>query len=246
MSLWKLEVLRLWRTQRWLILLAVFVSFGVLGPLTARFLPDILEALGEEAVGSFPPMTEIDGITQYIGNAAQIGLLAVVFVAGAALAFDAKPEMAVFLRTRATVRDIVVPRWVVSTAASVAAFWVGLVFAYVLTGVLLAWLDAEAVAVGGILFGLYLAFAVAVVALVTSFIRSVLGVAMLSVGILIVLALLTLVPQIAPWLPSELVGATDVLIRGGGLEFWRALVTTVILTVVLLAVAIKRLDKREI
>jgi len=38
MSLWRLEVLRLWRTQRWLILLAVFVSLGVLGPLTARYL----------------------------------------------------------------------------------------------------------------------------------------------------------------------------------------------------------------
>ena len=110
MSLWRLEVLRLWRTQRWLILLAVFGSFGLLGPLTARYLPDVLESLGEEAAGSLPPMTTFDGVTQYVGNAAQIGLLAVIFVAAAALAFDAKPEMAVFLRTRAKVRDIVLPR----------------------------------------------------------------------------------------------------------------------------------------
>lgn len=245
MTLWNLEVLRLWRTQRWLILLAVFVSFGVLGPLTARYLPDLLASLGEDAAGSLPPMTALDGVTQYIGNAAQIGMLAVVFVAAAALAFDAKPEMAVFLRTRTSVRDIVIPRYVVSVAASVVTFAVGMVLAYVLTGILLDWLDAAAVTVGAILFGLYLAFAVAVVALVASLIRSVPGVAMLSVGVLIALALVGLVPQIAPWLPSELVGATDVLIRGGEFDFWRAVVMTVALSVALLVISIRRLAQRE-
>jgi ABC-2 type transport system permease protein len=245
MSLWKLEVLRLWRTQRWLILLAVFVSFGILGPVTARYLPDLLEALGEETAGSFAAMTAVDGVTQYIGNAAQIGLLAVVFVAAAALAFDAKPEIAVFLRTRASISEIVISRFVVASSASIGAFWVGMVVAYVLTGILLAWVNAGAVTVGAILFGFYLGFAVAVVAVVASFIRSVPGVALLSLGILIVLALLGLVPQLAPWLPSEPVGATDVLIRGGGFEFWRALLTTIVLSVLLLMVSIRRLEQRE-
>jgi ABC-2 type transport system permease protein len=99
--------------------------------------------------------------------------------------------------------------------------------------------------VGAILFGLYLAFAVAVVALVASLVRSVPGVAMLSVGILIVLALLGLVPQIAPWLPSDLVGATDVLIRGGSFEFWRAAVITVALSIGFAAISIRRLEHRE-
>jgi ABC-2 type transport system permease protein len=223
----------------------VFVSFGVLGPVTARYLPDLLQALGEETDGSFPAMTAVDGVTQYIGNAAQIGLLAVVFVAAAALAFDAKPEIAVFLRTRASIREIVIPRFVVASAASIGAFGVGMVVAYVLTGILLAWVDAGAATVGAILFGFYLAFAVAVVSVVASFIRSVPGVALLSVGILIVLALLGLVPQLAPWLPSELVGATDVLIRGGGFAFWRALLTTIVLSVLLLMVSIRRLEQRE-
>ena len=41
-----------------------------------------------------------DGIAQFVGNASQIGLLVVVLVAASALAFDARREMAVFLRTR--------------------------------------------------------------------------------------------------------------------------------------------------
>ena len=128
MNLWKLEWLRLLRTQRWLILLAVFGVFGMLGPLTARFLPDLLESLGEDA-DALPPMTAVDGVTQYVGNAAQIGLLAVVFVAAAALAFDANAEMAVFLRTRARVRDIVIPRYTVSVVASFGGFVMGMIIA---------------------------------------------------------------------------------------------------------------------
>lgn len=246
MSLWRLEVLRLWRTQRWLILLAVFVSFGLLGPLTARYLPDLLESMGEDAAGSLPPMTTVDGVTQYVGNAAQIGLLAVVFVAAAALAFDAKPEMAIFLRTRSQVRDIVVPRYVVTCVASVAGFVVGMVTAYVLTGLLLGWLDVAAVAIGSALFGLYLAFAVALVALVASLVRSVPGVAVISAGALVALALLGLVPQIAPYLPSELVGAADWIVRGGDFDFWRAVIATVGLTVAMLAISIRRLETREL
>jgi ABC-2 type transport system permease protein len=246
MTLWRLELLRLWRTQRWLILLAVFASFGVLGPLTARYLPDLMESFGEDALGGLPPMTSVDGITQYMGNAAQIGMLAVAFVGAAALAFDSKPEMAIFLRTRATVRDILVPRYVVSTLASIAAFVVGMAITYVGTGVLLEWLDVGAVLIGTALFGLYLAFANAVFALISSFIRRVPGVALLSVGALIVLALLGLVPNVQRWLPSELVGAIDVLIRGGEFEFWRSILTTVVLTVVMLFVSIRRLEAREV
>jgi len=220
MTLWRLELLRLWRTQRWLILLAVFASFGILGPLTARYLPGLMESFGE--------------------------MLAVAFVGAAALAFDSKAEMAVFLRTRASVRDILVPRYVVSTLASIAAFVVGMVIAYVGTGVLLEWLDVGSVLVGTALFGLYLAFAVALVSLTASFLRRVPAVAMLSVGALIVLALLGLVPNVARWLPSELVGAIDVLIRGGEFEFWRSILTTAVLTVVMLVVSIRRLKVREV
>jgi len=245
-TLWRLELLRLWRTHRWLILLAVFASFGILGPLAARYLPELMESLGEDAVGALPPMTAADGITQYMGNAAQIGLLAVAFVGASALAFDAKPEMAVFLRTRASVRDILVPRYVVTTLASVAAFAIGMVIAYVGTGILLEWLDVGAVVLGTAMFGLYLAFAVAVLAISASFIRRVPGVALLSLAALILIALLGLIPGVAPWLPSRLVGAADVLVRGGEFEFWRPMFTTFVLMVVMLVVSVRRLGFREL
>jgi len=246
MSLWRLEWLRLWRTQRLMILLAVFGALGLLGPLTARYLPDLMESFGEEAVGAVPPMTPPDGITQYMGNAIQIGMLAVAFIGAAALVFDAKPEIAVFLRTRASIRDIFVPRFAVAAAASAATFGFGMVIAYVGTGVLLEWLDLWAVIVGSVLFMLYLVFAIALVGVVASILRSVPGVALVSVGALIILGLLSIVGALAPWLPGALVGAIDSLIRGGEFEYWRSIVATLILIAAMVPFAIRRLEAREV
>lgn len=246
MSMWRLELLRLVRTQRWLILFAVFGSVGVMGPATARFLPDLMESLGEEAVASIPPMTAADGISQFLGNALQFGILAVAFVGAAALAFDSKTEIAVFFRTRAAVSDIFVPRFVISATASVLAFGFGMTIAYVGTGILLEWLDVGAVIIGAILFMLYLVFAVAVIGVVAAFLRSVPGVALLSVGILIGLGLLSIVGVLAPWLPGALVGATDSLIRGGEFDYGRSIIVTVILIVAMVKFAIMRLETREV
>jgi ABC-2 type transport system permease protein len=245
MTLWRLEWLRLWRTQRLLILLAVFGAVGVLGPLTARYLPDLLESLGEEAIGGVPPMTSTDGITQYIGNAVQMGLLAIAFVGAAALAFDAKTEIAVFFRTRASIAEIFIPRLVSVAAASVGAFAFGMAVAYIGTGVLLEWLDVGAVIVGAVLFAVYLVFAVAVIGMMASLVRKVPAVAMLSVGALILLALVGIIGPLAPWLPTQLIGATDELIRGGEFDYWRSIAMTAVVTAALVWSSLRLLGRRE-
>ena len=46
MNLWRLEYLRLLRTYRVWILLGIFGFFAVLGPATAKYLPEIVERFG--------------------------------------------------------------------------------------------------------------------------------------------------------------------------------------------------------
>ena len=246
MTLWWLERMRLWRTQRWLIVVSVYVVFGILGPLTAKFLPEILAEIDESAVSQLPEFTPEDGITQYMGNIAQLGLLAVAFVAASELAFDAKLEMAIFLRTRATVQEIFTPRFVTNAVLAIGAFVLGMACAYVGTGVLLGWVDFASVAVGSLLYALYLVLVVAVLGFFASLLRSVPAVALLTVATMIVIGVLGLVPSIAPWLPSELVGAIDALTRGGGFDFWRSTIVTLLLIALLVTVSIRRLEAREL
>ena len=235
----------MFRSLRWIILVAVYGFFGILGPLTARYLPDIIERF-EGTTAGLPEFGPPDGITQYVGNAQQLGILAVAFVAAAALAIDSKVEIAVFFRTRAAMRDLVTPRLVVNAIAAGAAFAFGAVIAYVGTGILLDWVDLGPFVVGVALQCVYLAFAVAVVALMASLVRKVVTTALLSVGVLILLGVLTLVSPIAPWLPSDLAGAIDQLIRGADFEYWRSLLATIALIVALPALSVYRLGRREV
>lgn len=247
MNLWSLEWVRLTRTGRVLILLAVFFAFGLIGPLSVKYLPEILDAAGAgDAIGTLPPVAPEPAMSSFLGNALQIGLLAVAFVGAAALAIDAKPEVSVFFRSRASIRDIIAPRFVFNAGAAVVAFAVGVITAAVTSGILIGWPDAGATIIGSLLVALYLVFAVALIALLGSLVRKVPATALLTIGILIVLSIIGLLEPVAPWLPSYLIGGFEAIIAGGDLIYWRSIVVTVIAIAAALAIAVVRLENREI
>lgn len=248
MSLWKLEWIRLFRTRRWIALLGVYLFFGLIGPLTARYIREILESFGGDVQVVVPDPVAADGIASYVSNAAQIGLLVSVGVAAAALAFDAKPQMGVFLRTRtASVREIITPRYAVVTIAVTAAFTIGSVAALYESTVLMGSLPLGGWLLGTMLGCLYLAFAVAVVAAVASRTQSVLVAVIVSIGVLLLLPIVGIAPNLGEWLPSYLVGAIDTLVRdGSAAEYWRATVVTLGMTLGALWLAVRWAARREL
>jgi ABC-2 type transport system permease protein len=247
-NLWRLELLRMVRGRRWIALVAVHVFFGFLGPLTAAYMDELVARFGGGAQVSLPDPTAADGLAQFTSNAQQLGLLVVVVVAAAALAFDAKPEMGVFLRTRTrSTWQIIAPRYAVATASAVGAFCLGALAAWYETAVLLGGLPPGAMGVGLLLYALYLAFAVAVTAVATTLARTVLPAVVLAVALLAVLPLAGVVAPVRPWLPSTLVGALDELVRGASVaDFARGAAGAAAATSAALALAVWRATRREL
>lgn len=248
MTLWRMEWLRLTRTGRLWIILGVWVLFGVLGPLSARYLPEIIERFGGGVEIEIAEPTPVDGMGQFLSNAGQLGVLAILAVAASALCFDAKPEWAAFLRTRtASVRQLVLPRVASSTVAAVAGLVAGTTVAAVLTSVLIGAPVVGDVVLGTAFTSLYLLFVVAVVALAASLSRQVITTVLLAVGILLVLPVLQIISTIEPWMPSKLLGATTALLGGTpATELLKASIVTIAVVPVLLAAATRRLAQREI
>jgi ABC-2 type transport system permease protein len=249
MTLTRLELARMIRTHRWMALFGIYLFFGVIGPLTARYLNEIIEHFGTgDIVFQAPDPEPIDGVLQFVGNASQLGLLAVVLVAAAAISVDARPEVAAFLRTRVDRPGrLLIPRVVVASAAAGGALLAGTAVAWVLTGVLLGSLPAGAMVAGTALGALYLTFAVAVVAAVAGVLRSVPAIALASLGVLIVLPIFGLVPAVEVWLPSQLFASIAGLIDGAGLgEYLRSTLVTLVATPLLVWFAMVRYDAREL
>jgi len=247
-NLWRLEWLRLVRTRRWIGLLGVYLFFGFLGPITARYIEQILSNFGGDIKVVVPSPVPADGITQYVSNAAQLGLLVSVGIAATALAFDAKPQMGIFLRTRVSrIRDIIMPRFAVMSLAVVGSFVLGSIAALYESVVLIGALPFGGWLLGTLLGSLYLVFAVALVAMVAARAKSVMLTLVASVAVLLLMPIIGVVPALSEWLPSHLVGALDGLVRNEGFgDYIRAAIVTIGLTIAALMVAVRWADKREL
>jgi ABC-2 type transport system ATP-binding protein len=248
MTLWKLELARLVRTHRWMIVFGVFGLFAVLGPVTARYFNEILARFGEGVTIVAPDPRPVDGLIQFVSNASQLGLLAVVVVAAAALTLDAKPELAAFLRTKVTRPGfLVVPPYAVTAVVAIAALAAGTGVAWALTEALIGPLPAGRVVLGTVLGALFLGFAVAVVALVAGYTRSQAATVFGALGLLLLLPIVGIVDPVQPWLPSTLLTAVVALVEGvAATEFIRSALVTIVATTALLALAVRRFEQREL
>ena len=247
MTLWRLELARLLRTFRWMILFGVYALFGALGAVTARYFNEIVERFGEGMIVQSADPRPADGIVQFVGNASQLGLLAVVVVAASALAIDARPEVAAFLRTRVQPSGrLVVYPYVVTTAAAVVALVLGTGVAWALTAALIGSLPASGVVVGTVYGAASLAFAVAVVAAVAGFTRGQAVTVFGGLGFLLLVPAIGVIDPVQPWLPSQLLTAVAATVQGAPAgDFARALAVTAVTTPALLALAWYRFDRRE-
>lgn len=248
MTLWKLEWLRLIRTRRWIALVFTYLFFGLLGPVTARYMGEIVARFGQGVTVSFPDATPADGITQFVGNASQIGVLVGVVVAAGALCLDATPEIGTFFRTRVpSLTRILLPRFSVTVAALVGAFALGTLAAWYETEVLIGSVAAGPLWTGWLLGALYLVFVVAVVTIIAAGTSSVLATVLITLVILLALPILGILPNVARWLPSHLVGALDGMVRGTELsEYLRATAVTFVLTGAALFGAFRLSARREL
>lgn len=248
MSLWKLEWLRMVRTKRWLAIFVVFVFFGIIGPLTARYMGEIVEQFGGGIEVSFPEPTPADGIMQYSGNVAQLGLLVLIMIAAGALTIESRYEMAVFLRTR--VRSpyrLLLPRYTVVAGTGVGAFIAGTLLAWYETAILIGAPDVTSMFLGMLFFSVYLLFAIALVAFAGSALKNVLPTVIVTLVVLLLMPLIGLLPNVGDWLPSHLVGSLDGLVRGAAAgDFARAAMVTSAGTLALLYGTMRMLERREL
>jgi ABC-2 type transport system permease protein len=174
----------------------------------------------------------VDGIAQFTGNATQLGLLVIVLVAASALCLDARPEMAVFLRTRVPSGTALLPAVVLNSGAAVAGLACGTAAAWYETAVLLGPPPAGRMLIGFAFTALFLVFAVALTALAATLARSAPAAAGLSLGVLLALAAAAVLPPLQRWSPTALAGATPTLLHGAP---WTDLLPAVLVCVAAVA-----------
>jgi ABC-2 type transport system permease protein len=228
--------------------MAVYGFFGLLGPVLARYMQQLLEHSQSNLTITAGTPQPVDAMTNFVGEVNQTALVVAVAVAAGSLAFDARRGISTFLRTRTTtMRELLVPRYVVSVTAVVTAYLVGTLAAWYETTLLVGSLPATDIALGFVCGTVYLLFAMAVTAAAASLARSVLGTVGIAVGVLLALPILGTFSALHDWLPSSLATAPVALLGPAGItDYLPASAVTGIACTGLLLFAAQRLRHREL
>ncbi|HYM82723.1 MAG TPA: ABC transporter permease subunit, partial [Candidatus Dormibacteraeota bacterium] len=205
-ALLRKEMLESWRTRRLPVAVALFAVIGILSPLTARFLPEILKAaLGEQLTIPIPTPTSADAIDQLQKNLGQFGAFTAIALAMGSVASEKERGTAAFILTKPASRaSFLGAKLVVLGLVLLIATLVANLIAWAYT-----WVLFEPLPIGGWLAMAELAWLTllvwgSVTFLASTVTRSMAAAAGLGFASLIGLSLLAAIPTVARFLPAGL------------------------------------------
>lgn len=248
LGLWRLEVLRVTRTRRWLLLLLGFPVLGAVGPVVVRYIDRILDVLDADGVTPPDNLGASDGMAAYLEVSGQIGILVALGMTAAAMALDHRSGLAAFYRTRTSrAWELVLPRWTVAATAVCLANALATGIVWVELHALFGAVSDRLIFYAALFNMLYLLMALGLVAGAAAFLRRPVAIFGAALMALILLPLPRLWRPMRDWEPSRLGGAGVKLLEGSRTpgDYAAASLVAVLLTAALLSLAVWRIGRRE-
>lgn len=215
------------RTHRLLIVCLIFLLFGLMSPLLAKFTPEIIKMVpgGEQISLIIPPPTVADAVAQYIKNMTQFGMIMAVLMGMGMVSQEKDKGTAAMVLAKPLSRTAFM---LAKPAALAISFLLGTVLAAA-AGYYYTLLLFEALPVGGwlgmnALLLVYFGVFAALTLLASTLNKSILISAVTAVGFVILLSLVEIIPAAKNVLTGGLLGwAGSLALGGGGEPAWGAL-----------------------
>jgi ABC-2 type transport system permease protein len=209
----KKEITEYLRTYKLMILVLVFLLFGMMNPVLAKFTPEIIKAAGLDL--QLPPPTAFDSWAQFFKNVGQMGLVIIVVVFSGIMANEFSKGTLINILTKGLKRSTVI--WSKYTVASVIWTLVYL-FCFGVTYVYTAyfWDMGGLYNVFWSFFSLWLygEFLIALLILGGVLFKSGMGSLLLVGGLTVVMTILSIFPQFHDYNPMTLSSDNMSLLMG--------------------------------
>jgi ABC-2 type transport system permease protein len=206
--MFKKEIFEQWRTFRLPVVVIVFLFFGFLSPLTAKFLPEIIKMAGGDSVAAqlqFPTPTAKDAIDQFLKNLGQFGPLAAILLAMGAVATEKERGTAALVLVKPVSRSAFLMAKLAGLSVTMGAAIAAAGLAnYFYTAILF-----EALPLGGYIAGCLLTLIVmlvfiAITLLASTVVNSAVAAGAIGIAIWISLGLVSVIPKVGEYLPTAL------------------------------------------
>jgi ABC-2 type transport system permease protein len=197
------------RTNRLLAVTAVFVIFGIVSPLTDRYMKQLFDAIGSESAGmSFvvPPPSLAGAADQILKNLSQFGIICALLLAMGSVAWEKDRGTAGMILTKPASRAAFLAAKLIAISITLGiATLLGCGFAYAYVTLLYPTTFALGgyVAMTLLLWWMLVGFA-AITVLGSSLTRSAIAAAGIGLVALLVLGILAQLPVIGDYMPTSL------------------------------------------
>ncbi|TVX95455.1 ABC transporter permease [Cohnella terricola] len=233
------------RTGKLIWLPAVFVLLGLIQPISAKFMPDIIAAAGslpEGAMIQIPIPKPGEVLGQTLSQFGTIGVLAICLAYMGTISGEKRNGTAAWILVKPVARlAYVASKWTALCLIVGFAFLLGYGGAWYYTNLLIGVADAATVAVSGFLYFAWLVFVGTVTIAASAWIRSPAGAAFSAFGFAIVLQIVRgLFENRLSWLPSGLNNAAIAGLAAGETPSWAvAASVTAVCVMALITIAVK-------
>ncbi|OGO08948.1 MAG: hypothetical protein A2Z66_07370 [Chloroflexi bacterium RBG_13_66_10] len=231
--LWK-ELTEQWRSYRLPIVAAVLAAFGIMGPLSAKYLPLMLAEMPgvPEGLAEFMPQPDAAlALGEYLDNLSQFGMILAILIPMAAVVGEKSVGTVEITLSKPVSRAAFLGAKFVANGITLGAgVFLAAVGGFYYTGVLFTWPPLGAFAAANALVFAYLLLFVALTLFASTLARSQLAAAGMSFGMLLGMGLLGAIPSLAPRLPAAVLGWARALALGAPADAgWSALAVCLVL-----------------
>ncbi len=210
------EMLESFRTYKFLIMILAFVFFGILGPLTAKLLPKILEGFMPEGVQIIiTEPTALDSWAQFFKNVSQMGFAVIAILFSGMMANEFNSGTFINILTKGLARSTVIfSKFTVASMIWTISYFICFCLSYIYTRYL--WDNDEVLNLPFSLFYLWLfgIMFLSVIMLGGVIFKSSYGCLIFLLGFIITLFLLSIMPTLYGYNPIELVSKSMSLLTG--------------------------------
>lgn len=237
------------RTYKVFVMGIVFLLFGMMNPLVAKFTPELLEALAPEMNLSMPEPTAMDSWMQFFKNVGQMGLVVLVIVFSGTMGNEISRGTLVNVLTKGLRRSVVV---LAKFTASVVVwtFCYGICFGVSYAYTAYFWemdgISEMFLGISGLwLFGVFL---ISVVICGGVLLGKGYGSLLFCGGVVVAMLLVNVIPKLGRYNPITLAGSNAALLSGEikvG-DFLPAVVVCFGLTMLLLLISVWVFDRKQI
>jgi ABC-2 type transport system permease protein len=202
------ELREMGRTRRFFVVVVVMFVFGLLGPLSVKYMPAILSqvpGVPEGLEGILPEPDVALAVDEFVQNLSQFGVIMAILVPMGAVVGEKSRGTAAMILSKPLSRAAFLGAKEIGYSL---VFLVGVCLAglggYYYLGILFEWLSPLGfLALVGLIF-LYLMMFVTITIFASTICQSQLAAAGVSFGVLIFLSVLGIIPSISVYLPSSI------------------------------------------